>query len=37
MLDVQKDIHKCPTKEDPVAKVATNRARNTRLLCLDEF
>lgn len=37
MLEVHSDMHKCPTKEDPVFKVATSRAQNMRLLCLDEF
>lgn len=30
-------MHKCPSKEDPVNKVGTARAREIRLLCLDEF
>ncbi|CAD8118461.1 unnamed protein product [Paramecium sonneborni] len=37
MLDIQKDLHKCSSKEDPVNKVGTAKAKELRLLCLDEF
>lgn len=37
MLDIHKDIHKCTSKLDPLIAVAIQRARETRLLCLDEF
>lgn len=37
MLDIQKDLHKCSSKEDPVSKVGTSKAKDIRLLCLDEF
>jgi protein AFG1 len=30
-------LHKCSSKDDPVTKVGTARAKEVRLLCLDEF
>lgn len=37
MLDIHKDIHASDTKEDPIKRIGATRAKDTRLLCLDEF
>lgn len=37
MLDIHKDIHISDAKEDPIKRIGATRAKDTRLLCLDEF